>query len=84
MQTTHKFSDFPQDEQEDFESACRASSIPLEEFEVTAAEQAAANPSPIARTVTVRRKGKVMEYNGGHGSKWIIQFELDLQKHVFD
>ncbi|WP_028215339.1 hypothetical protein [Paraburkholderia mimosarum] len=84
----HLFSQFPQDEQDDFAAVCQNYGRAVSEFEVVDEDQypSGGRSGPIGRQVTValRRKSAVALYDGGHGRAWISDFENDLKSGSFD
>jgi hypothetical protein len=84
----HLFSQFPQDEQDDFAAVCKKYARSVDEFEVLDEDQypSGGNVGPITRQVTVALRGgaAVGLYNGGHGSNWVVDFENDLNAGEFN
>jgi hypothetical protein len=83
----HLLSQFSQDEQDDFSSACKKYGRSVDEFEVTDEVQypAGGGVGPIKRQVTVALRGSpaICIYDGGHTSSWITDFEDDLKAGTF-
>ncbi|MGF6440558.1 hypothetical protein [Paraburkholderia youngii] len=84
----HLLSQFPQDEQEDFAAVCTRYGRKVHEFDVVDDVQypSGGQVGLIARLVRVtsRARSAVAEYDGGHGSNWIADFERDLEAGSFD
>jgi hypothetical protein len=85
---SHLLSQFPQDEQDDFSAVCEKYGRAVSDFEVVDEDQypAGGRVGPIGRQVTVAPRGRstVAQYDGGHGSTWIADFERDLKSGSFD
>ena len=83
---SHAFSEFPQDERDDFATVCQRYGRAVEEFELVDEDQYPSSGGPIGRQVTVTLRGRstVALYRGGHNSDWIADFETDLKAGSFD
>ncbi|CAN7782906.1 hypothetical protein LJR267_009980 [Paraburkholderia hospita] len=85
---SHAFSEFPQDEQDDFAAVCRRFGRAVEEFELADEDQypSGGRVRQIGRQVTVTLRGRstVALYDGARESDWIADFETDLKAGSFD
>jgi hypothetical protein len=73
------------DEVHDFNKICKAWGYQPEEFVLSDHD----NPMPLramtpsSRTVIVQRKSVKREYQGGHETAWLADFEGDLRNECF-
>ncbi len=85
---SHRFSEFPQDEQSSFSAVCQRYGRAIDEFELVDEDQhpTGGRVGPIGRRVAVTLRGRstVALYDGGHNSDWIADFEADLKAGSFD
>ncbi|MEF3062897.1 hypothetical protein V4C85_24020 [Ralstonia solanacearum] len=88
VMANHLLYEFRQDEQDDFSAVCKKYGRSVDEFDVRDEDQYPAGGAvgPIRREVTVALRGKdaMKLYDGGHVSRWIVDFEDDLKAGVFD
>lgn len=83
--TDKTFDQFPENEQEDFRSACLELALAPETFTVTAREKSFKDGAiqGLERSVTVQYRNISREYAGSNGHDWTIEFSDDLKTHVF-
>lgn len=83
---TLPFPQFPEDEGEDFNAACRKYRARPEDFLIKAeVEPLGVGVQPIRRQIILIHVPTALgrRYEGGHGSHWTIDFENDLASGVF-
>ena len=73
----------PKDERDDFWAVCVSTGHGNSNFMLSAVEDTPAEPGPIARLVTVTRtvggKAIAKNYDGGNGTNWPADAEIDLR-----
>ncbi|GAB3628928.1 hypothetical protein PTE30175_00507 [Pandoraea terrae] len=77
---------FPLSEQEAFSETCLRNGLAPDVFTVTAVEEENTGngaDTPLERSVTVRLGKVVREYDGSQGPQWTVDFEDDVQSHIF-
>ncbi|KAF7961499.1 hypothetical protein AWV80_32780 [Cupriavidus sp. UYMU48A] len=77
---TRPFSEFSEEEQEQFAQACRQMGMPADDFDIT--DEMNGNA---VRRVSVRRLSTEASsaYEAGAGAAWVEEFESDLECGLF-
>ncbi|ODV42196.1 hypothetical protein AWV79_29355 [Cupriavidus sp. UYMMa02A] len=77
---TRPFSEFSEEEQEQFAQACRQMGMPPDDFDIT--DEMNGNA---VRRVSVRRLSTEASsaYEAGAGAEWVEEFESDLECGLF-
>ena len=85
--TTTLFDIFPEDEKEDFYSACKKYKLNPKDFSIKAEifnDQTVMHPINRTIILTFLPKTIVRNYYGGHISSWTYAFEAEAKVGVFD
>lgn len=81
MNQKQVFESFPYDEQGGFQQSCEHHKYNRKEFEVFGVE--AYDRGWLVRTVTVARYGHIKNYDVGHKTAWLVEFDADLRNKYF-
>jgi len=81
MNQKQVFESFPYEEQEGFQRSCEHHNYNRKEFEVFGVE--AYERGRLVRTVTVARYGHIKNYDAGHETAWLVEFDADLRTKYF-
>lgn len=82
----NKFQVISQGEYDDFSRICQSNGFDFNEFNLNEHDISSSKPDivgPIYGKLTISRNGTSQTYNIGYGSRWLLQFEIDLISSYF-